>query len=177
MKKFIYFLILFLVLFSMLSWSLDALDVIDVKAALYNLASKIPAVNNYLVNRAELVELETENKELQNTIDAKDTEIAELKKEIENFEKELADQKAVIAETQNKYNELVDSKKSREAKLEKIADIYRSMDSEAAAAVIMQMEQNLALEILSRLKEDQAAAILESLSQERAAELFSLLSQ
>ena len=151
MKKFIYFLILFLVLFTMLSWSLDALDVIDVKAALYNLASRIPVVNNYLVSRAELVELETENKELQNTINAKDTEVAELKKEIESLKKELAAQKDVIAETQNEYNELADIKKSREAKLEKIADIYRSMDSDAAAAVIMQMEQDLALEILSTL--------------------------
>ncbi|KXS49965.1 MAG: MgtE integral membrane protein [Halanaerobium sp.] len=161
----------------MLSWSLNALGVIDVKTAAYNIASKIPFINNYLVSRAEMTQLENENQKLQQTIKAKETKITELEARVQNLEAELDERDQRIAGIQNDYNELLTDRENTEAKYEKVTKIYRRMEPEAAAAVIMQMEQELAVEILSRLKEEQAAAVIESLSQDKAAEIMSLLSQ
>ncbi|ADO76702.1 MotE family protein [Halanaerobium praevalens] len=174
-KKILFFLMIFLILFAMLTWSFNALGIIDVKTTVSNLANSTPVVKDYIITQTELDSLKDENSNLEKTINEKDSEILELESEIEKANKKLAAKDQAISDLETDYKNLNTEIDDREAKLDKVANIYTKMEPAAAAAVIQELNANLAVEVLSRLKDEQAAEILESLPQQEAARFISQL--
>ena len=159
----------------MLSWSFDALGIIDIKTTVSNIANSTPIVKDYIITQEELDSLKEKNSSLDNTIQTKDKKIAELETKIENLNQKLAERYDMIVDLEADYQALNTEEQNREQRLEKIANIYRRMEPESAAAVIQELENSLAVEVLSRLKDEQAALILEAMPQQEAAQFISQL--
>lgn len=175
MKKILFFLALFLILFAMLSWSFNALGIIDVKTTVSNLANSTPVVKDYIITQGELESLAEKNNSLENKLSQKDIKIAELEKQIEDLKQKLVDRDKMISNLESDYESLSTKEQNHEVRLEKIASIYGRMEPEAAAAVIQELNNNLAVEVLTKLKDEQAAAILEAMPQRQAAQFTSQL--
>jgi flagellar motility protein MotE (MotC chaperone) len=175
MKKLLFFSILFLILFAMLSWSFNALGIIDVGETFMNLANSIPFLEKYMVNQSKIDDLKNANEELAAEVNSQKTEISELNENIEKLKQELAANEEELTAAENRYNQLVEEREDWQQKLQRTAKIYSEMEQRSAAAVIQELNTDYAVQILNELKEDQAAAILESMPQQKAAEYLSQL--
>ncbi|MFW5719038.1 MAG: magnesium transporter MgtE, partial [Halanaerobium sp.] len=112
-KKILFFLILFLILFAMLSWSFDALGIIDIKTTVSNIANSTPIVKDYIITQAELDSLKEENSSLKNTAAEKDSQIEELEAQIEDLNKELTESDDMIADLESDYESLNTDEQNR----------------------------------------------------------------
>lgn len=169
MKKVLLFLGIFVILLTAAVFALNLVGILDVKDLGLTLLARIPYITT-------LQELQEENDLLRLKLDIYTQDLEEvlvekedLQRERQQKEMELEGKEQEIFRLKNQVAELQQAIIFKEERLDNLVAIYREMDPEDVASILLNLDDMMIIQVLTRLRAANAAAILSHIPSARAA--------
>lgn len=155
---------------------------VDVTGWLKDKGKDIPVISSF-VDTEEEDNTAVADEHMKSTLDKKNAEIDELKKELQDKEAIIEKQEQDIVKLKNKQKsaeEVEKGNKTNKSKEEKdtqgntiksMAKSFNRMDEEQAAKILQSLKRETALAIIKELKDDTRASVLEAMDPDTAAQL------
>ncbi|OEH85822.1 hypothetical protein BHU72_03310 [Desulfuribacillus stibiiarsenatis] len=155
----------------------------DVGGTIRDTFSSVPVIRDILpeVPETELpldekvVKLETEIKDLEDSISQKDVLIEELNASIEQRNLTITDLEQKMQEINNLLDDKMADRKSWEDKIAELSKMYSSMPPNRAAPIISALPEMEAIQILNAMTSGDRAKVMEKMTPAKAASITSLL--
>ncbi|MGM0462301.1 MAG: MotE family protein [Fibrobacterota bacterium] len=153
-----------------------------------DLAQKIEVENQARLQREStkrdsLIEKSTlafeANKETLEEIEEEREKLISEQRRLENLKKEIEQEKSGLNETKAEIESLIgETEESREGQLRKLAEVYETMDNEAAARILETLSDELCIRIFTQMGEPrQQAGILAAMEGEKASRITRKMGQ
>ncbi|MCK8823550.1 hypothetical protein [Fuchsiella alkaliacetigena] len=169
MKKLLIWALVFIILLLAIGLGLQFSGILDLRAMIAPRARAVPVVGNVIASHEIRQEQEQrlENKRFE--INSLGEQNQQLEEQLQEYEQELL---AALEEIENLEEAMTEQQLEEEdqtARLERIAEIYMTMNPARVAELLAELEDQLAARILNELEAQMAGAVLTELATEDAA--------
>lgn len=114
---------------------------------------------------------ETSIYDLEATIRDQETTLEQYQADLDKKDETIEGLNEQITQLQEELNQLRNQREERKVKLENLAEMYTSMSTKNAAAILSELENTDAIDIFIHMDTENRAAILEKMETTKAAEL------
>lgn len=171
MKRFVLVAVIITILLLAAIIALNFFGIISLRSYAEDILFGLPFLENYLKTGEDYKLLQEEHKSLKSDYENVEQEHSKLETDYEELLEEHENLQAEFAELDEMYSELNQNDMNQEERLQKLVDIYSSMDANQSAEIFETMNKDLAVAILGKMEDRDAAQLLENLQAELAAEL------
>lgn len=169
MKKALIFLLIFFILLAAVAFILNLLGIVPIAEIATDLLERIPFITT-------IQELREENELLQLKLEVLEYELEEVMEKYRDLERqkeyvdlEQDERVQEITRLEGMVRELERALTFREERLDSLIGIYREMDPEDVASILVNLDDPIIIQVLTSLRASDAADILTYIPSERAA--------